>query len=294
MALPARAFDRELHNRTWDRFRLLRDDPISLSAAICTIAQGGDVKLARMLRNYAFVAFPCHPALVVASEGLGPDCDDAFYDDNIGGSAQSAEVVLGILREHMSFRRVIDFGAGTGSWLEAARRLGARDLCGVEGPWRRTSNRHSTAPFVFADLNEPTQFAGGFDLVICLEVAEHLRPTGSASFVERLCRCSEVVLFSAALTRQFGDGHINCRPQRHWIELFAAQSYKCCDLFRPSLWYDSRVEPWYRQNTFLFVGPRASRLFASVIEPKLFDIYHPMLLFPPVDHYVRIDHQGGV
>lgn len=280
----------DLHSRTWDVFRCHRDDALALGEAIRTVARNGDIRLARMVRNYALVAFPRHPALVRVSEELGPDYDEAFYSSLEDGSLQSATVVLGMIRKRVAFRSVIDVGSGSGAWLEAAHQHGARHLVGVDGGWLPANRAYPHASLVVADLNRAGCLVGAYDLAICLEVAEHLRPESSATLVASLCNCSQVVLFSAALTRQFGDGHINCHPQEFWIEHFARQGYACRDLFRPALWCDSRVEPWYRQNMFLFVGPDGPSAFDDVAAPVLLNVYQPPLLFPPVDHYVRLDH----
>jgi hypothetical protein len=66
--------------------------------------------------------------------------------------------------------------------------------------------------YAFADLNERIALDRRFDLAICVEVAEHLRPEHGPSLVDDLCRLSEAVLFGAALPHQPGKGHINCRP----------------------------------------------------------------------------------
>jgi hypothetical protein len=51
---------------------------------------------------------------------------------------------------------------------------------------------------------------------VSLEVAEHLQPKRSASFVADLVALAPAVLFSAAIPGQPGTDHINPRWQDEW------------------------------------------------------------------------------
>lgn len=117
-----------------------------------------------------------------------------------------------------------------------------------------------------------------YDLCISLEVAEHLSEANAKNFVDFLCEASDVVLFSAAIKYQGGTNHINEQWQSYWIDLFKSNSYEWLDLFRPSLWNNTSVAWWYRQNTFLFVGPSNSLLNVKALrdlEKPVSDVVHP-------------------
>ena len=60
-----------------------------------------------------------------------------------------------------------------------------------------------------------------YDMVLCLEVAEHLPASASDTLCDTLRRLTAgdgVLLFSAAVPDQGGSGHINEQPQEYWIE----------------------------------------------------------------------------
>jgi hypothetical protein len=59
-----------------------------------------------------------------------------------------------------------------------------------------------------------------FDLAICLEVAEHLPPEAAEGFIDSLTRLAPVVLFSAAITFQVGNQHLNGQWPDYWATLF--------------------------------------------------------------------------
>jgi hypothetical protein len=61
-----------------------------------------------------------------------------------------------------------------------------------------------------------------WDVVLCLEVAEHLRPEDGPLFIEVLSNLAPVVIFSAAVPGQGGEGHVNCQEKAYWQQQFAA------------------------------------------------------------------------
>jgi hypothetical protein len=114
-----------------------------------------------------------------------------------------------------------------------------------------------------------------------LEVAEHLPASAANGFVDTLTRLAPVVLFSAAIPHQLGDGHINEQWQGYWIEKFAARGFRAVDCLRPTIWNDRRIEYWYRQNIFMFASEEglkkhaALRAFLEKARPLPTDLVHP-------------------
>ena len=71
-------------------------------------------------------------------------------------------------------KSIVDFGCGIGSWLAAAQRLGVSDVLGYEGSWIESVETEPNVKIVVADIAMPLDCKRRFDLVVCLEVAEHL------------------------------------------------------------------------------------------------------------------------
>src|SRR5207247_712808 len=103
------------------------------------------------------------------------------------------------------------------------------------------------------DLEKAFDLGRRFDLVVCLEVAEHLSPPAAASFVESLTRHADVVLFSAAIPHQGGHHHLNEQFLDYWNETSTQHGYRAVDFLRPLLWSDRSVLWWLRQNIVVFV-----------------------------------------
>lgn len=209
---------------------------------------------------------------------------DDFYAGYLTGSFISAKTLLGYLFGLHAPGSVVDVGCGQGTWLAACEQLGVQDLTGVDGHWVDANKLMSkTMHFKQVDLNKAAsaQLGRRFDLAMSLEVAEHLEPETSASFVTFLTSLSDAVLFGAAFCWQPGDGHINNRLHSFWGNLFQAQGYVAFDIFRFKFWNNPAVEPWYRQNTLLYckkdsaVCTGLTHLGLKYSDSEVLDVVHP-------------------
>jgi hypothetical protein len=184
---------------------------------------------------------------------------------------------------------MVDFGCGTGTWLTCARRLGVVDVLGYESS-RRAADHFDAPdlPIEFVDLERPVEPGRRFDLAISLEVAEHLSPSRSETFVADLCRASDRVLFSAAIPGQGGLDHVNEQWQSYWAALFAGHGYYPLDLVRPQIWNDKAIPVWYRQNVLLYLlSDQYANFIATAKHEVLAGLQHVDLIHPDVRHHRR-------
>jgi hypothetical protein len=157
--------------------------------------------------------------------------------------------------------------------------------------------RHLMIPpsyFMVHDLRKPLHLNHRFDLVVSLEVAEHLPPESAVSFVNTLCQLGDVVLFSAAIPFQGGEHHVNEQWPDYWAAMFESRGYFACDIIRPLIWNDARVSWCYRQNTFLFLNEAARqqypKLGSTVMSPsELHRLVHPEKYLEITQH--SLSHQ---
>ena len=88
---------------------------------------------------------------------------------------------------------------------------------------------------------------------------------------------ADTVLFSAACPDQFGQHPVNCQWPKYWQDLFNGHGFACDESIRWSIWIDSRIEPWYRQNIFFarYNPENAGRekRISPVIHPDMIDLF---------------------
>jgi SAM-dependent methyltransferase len=177
-----------------------------------------------------------------------------FYRYQREGSARSAAQVLPLLRQVLPFRSVLDVGCGAGAWLSAHQKLGVQDVLGVDGDYvDRSLLMVPARHFLPQDITQKFDLGRTFDLVQCLEVAEHIQPAASDALVDNLVRHGQRVLFSAAVPGQGGEDHINEQAYEYWRDRFALRGYRLFDFLRPKIMRETNIEPWYRLNLLLFV-----------------------------------------
>jgi hypothetical protein len=189
------------------------------------------------------------------------------------GARRSAEVVVPLVLGLMRPRSVIDVGCALGSWLAVFREHGIEDVWGVEGAHLdRTRLEIPAERLLVRNLEHPFSLDRRFDLVVCLEVAEHLSPRAAEPFIASLTQLGPVVLFSAAIPFQGGVRHFNEQWPEYWAALFQARGYLPVDCIRRKIWTDTRVSWWYAQNLLAFVArDRLSEYPALAREQELTD-----------------------
>lgn len=180
--------------------------------------------------------------------------DRDFFDWVALGAARSAANLLPVLKP-LAPTSVLDVGCGRGTWLQQWRILGVSDVIGVDGDYvARESLVVPPECFTPHDLQQPFRLGRKFDLVECLEVAEHIPNASADTLIDSLCAHADVILFSAAVPGQGGEFHVNEQPYSYWRAKFRARGYAMLDVVRPRVIANPRIEPWYRYNCFLFVS----------------------------------------
>jgi len=190
-------------------------------------------------------------------------------------------VIVPLVIELLRPRRVVDVGCGDGTWLSIFEENGVEDILGIDGAYAKKSLRIPETQFLAADLEQPLRLRRQFDLVVSLEVAEHLPADSAETFVGSLTSLGQFVLFSAAAPFQGGTGHLNEQWPDYWAELFGKKGYVAVDCIRKKVWKNDRVEWWYAQNMLLFARrdclesyPALSKAFERT-NTKNLSIIHP-------------------
>ena len=176
-----------------------------------------------------------------------------FYQSLQEGSRLSAQEVVPLVMELIQPTSVVDVGCGLGTWIAVLRDAGVEEYLGIDGDYVDVNMLEiEPSKFLCFDLQQSWEIERKFDLVVSLEVAEHLPSECANSFIHSLTKLGSIVLFSAAIPFQGGVNHINEQWQDYWSEIFANYGYVAIDCLRRKIWNNQRVEPWYAQNLLIF------------------------------------------
>ncbi|MFN3451563.1 MAG: class I SAM-dependent methyltransferase [Sphingorhabdus sp.] len=203
-----------------------------------------------------------------------------FFQRQNTTSARSASRIVPFVTDLIAPKSVLDAGCGSGAWSKAFLENDVPSLRAIDGDYARASLLIDDAHFTSVNLASFDGNLGAFDLVACIEVAEHLNADRAAGFVQLLCKHSPAILFSAAPPGQGGTHHVNEQPLSYWVEHFAQCGYRLFDIIRPAFWHDDTVQWWHRQNMVIFADAKNQGLI-DILEqkrtgtPALTDVIHP-------------------
>jgi SAM-dependent methyltransferase len=204
---------------------------------------------------------------------------EEYYKKHENGAIRSAENILPFLYDRLKFNTIADFGCGIGCWALVAKKQFNTKVIGIDFH-DSTYLLLNKNEYTYADLTKPISLGRSFDLVISLEVAEHIEESNSNTFLDNLCSAGRRILFSAAFPEQGGIGHVNEKPLSYWAEQFARRGYLTLDVIRPYFWDCEDVDIWYRNNSILIVE---EDIFIETINKfeicfPTIDIIHPKML----------------
>ena len=202
-------------------------------------------------------------------------------------SYKSANVVVPILIELFNPKSVVDVGCGMGTWLKSFLEHGVKDILGFDGNYINKANLFiPNENFQEKDLSSTIRINKKFDMVISLEVAEHLPPEAADIFIDTITELGPIVYFSAGVPFQGGTDHKNERWQSYWAIKFNERNFLPFDIIRPLIWDNDDVQTCYAQNGIIYIrkdflpfinsnkfNPMRSDNIAnlSVVHPKLFE-----------------------
>jgi glycosyltransferase involved in cell wall biosynthesis len=133
---------------------------------------------------------------------------------------------------------VLDAGCAMGFLVECLRRRGVQAF-GIDISQYAIDNVHSDVQQYcwIGSVTDP--FPQRYDLIVCIEVLEHLPSTEAEITLRNLCRHADDILFSSTPNDFKEATHLNVQPPEYWAELFAHEGF-----FRDLDFDGSIITPW--------------------------------------------------
>jgi FtsZ-binding cell division protein ZapB len=146
--------------------------------------------------------------------------------------------VAGRIVSDISPARVLDAGCALGFLVESLRNRGV-DAWGID-----------ISPFAIDQVYAPIKpycrvgsvtgdLGGAWDLIVSIEVAEHLPPREAEAAIANICAHTTDVLFSSSPVDHREPTHVNVHPPEYWAEQFARHGF-----FRDVDYDATYVLPW--------------------------------------------------
>ena len=102
---------------------------------------------------------------------------------------------------------------------------------------------------------------GTFELVTCIEVAEHIEPEKTDAFLDALAaKTSEYLYFTANATDTANQHHINMHPHDWWVEQLSKRGL-VLDAYKTGIMREearSEVARWIADDSLVFAKGEAN------------------------------------
>lgn len=172
----------------------------------------------------------CSPDNIAVAPHHSLTQNKLIFDENcrhLGGNLENgdpdtySESVWRYLLQVSKCKSVLDLGSGRGHTSQWFVNQGIKVLC-VDG--LKINVDTALVPTILCDLTE-TAYIHAVDLVICVEVVEHIEE----QFIENLLRSlsnGQYIFMTHAVPGQSGYHHVNCQSSEYWIEKLIAKGYR--------------------------------------------------------------------
>ncbi|PCJ67576.1 MAG: hypothetical protein COA58_00125 [Bacteroidetes bacterium] len=200
---------------------------------------------------------------------------------------ESPKQIVPTLTDLFQPKSVVDIGCGTGTFLKEFKNCGVPKVFGYDGDWVNRDllkENLEQSEFLSCNLEHTISFKEKYDLVMCLEVAEHLSEEAANILVDNLITAGTVLVFSAAIPKQGGQNHLNEQWLGYWTHKFEKKGYVVDDILKPLFWNNEKIDYWYKQN-MVIVRPLDFKYSEILKTNVLKDVIHKDLFLERTQRY---------
>jgi len=153
-----------------------------------------------------------------------------------------------IIELYKDVKTAVDIGCGNGKYTKNLIDAGI-DCKGFDGSPLTPAITNGICGVM--DFSLPTDI-GQFDLILCLEVGEHIPAHYEEVFIENLVRASKKhICLSWGIEGQDGWGHVNCRNNDYVIDKMKGYGFRYLEKPAQAL-RDSSTFWWFKNTVMVF------------------------------------------
>ena len=146
--------------------------------------------------------------------------------------------IADVIARDIAPRRVLDAGCAIGLLVETLRSKGI-DATGFDvSSFAIDQVAETLKPFCWK-ATATDELEERYDLIVCVEVLEHMSKPDAEAAIGNFCRHSDDVLFSSSPLDYREATHVNVHPPEYWAELFGRHGF-----FRDVDFDASFITPW--------------------------------------------------
>jgi hypothetical protein len=186
------------------------------------------------------------PPVTASEPSAAPGIYNQFYYQNCCGMPYTrnaewlrffGEIADRIVRD-IGPASALDAGCALGFLVECLRERGV-EAFGIDlSDFAIASVHPSIQPYCrVASVLDPLPHR--YDLIVCMEVLEHLTPAQAGQAVANFCQAADDILFCSTPDDYQEATHINVQPQAYWAGLFARHNF-----FRDVDFDATFITPW--------------------------------------------------
>ena len=167
-----------------------------------------------------------------APGAVGDDAFDAYYFAHCCGRPYLRDdhwlsffsAIAERIATQIQPRRALDAGCALGILVEALRARGI-EADGIDISSYAIANVHeSVRPFCRRG-SIVDEFPDRYDLIVSIEVLEHMPAREGEAAIANICRHTDDVLFSSIPSDHREPSHVNVQPAEYWAEQFAGHGF---------------------------------------------------------------------
>lgn len=160
-------------------------------------------------------------------------------------------LLAGAIGTYYSPKLFADVGCGDGTYCAVFKSFGWLEIHGYEGT-PKISSLGVYDNIMTVDLSKKRYVDIKYDLVLCLEVGEHIPKEHEQVFIDNICEyTTKDLILSWAIPGQGGKGHYNEQSNDYVIDQFKKRNFKINDKMSRILRGYSSLK-WFKDTIMVF------------------------------------------